>query len=338
MRSDLIDRRIKLHHLKIVIAVAQWRSMAKAAKHLAISQPVVSKAVADLEFVLGVSLFDRSPHGVEPTAYGRALLRRGIAIFDDLQTGVDEIRFMADPTTGELRIGTTEPLLAGLGLRVMEQLWGKHPKINFHFVEADSSTLLNREVPERRVELALVPLLSASLHAELDATILFHDHLRVVVGAKSPWAQRREVTLAELTGESWCLAPSPIGSLVAGAFPASGLPKPRVAVTATTTHLLFQLLESGRFIGHFGDSLLQFHEKRFALKMLPIDLPAAPFAIAVVTLKNRTISPVAQLFIDCAREVTKSLPRSTGPISQRPTKPSSIARRKALPSISIASP
>jgi DNA-binding transcriptional LysR family regulator len=113
------------------------------------------------------------------------------------------------------------------------------------------------------------------------------------------------------------------------------LPKPRVAVTATTTHLLFQLLESGRFIGHFGDGLLQFHEKRFALKMLPIDLPVAPFAIAVVTLKNRTISPVAQLFIDCAREVTKSLPRS---ISQRPTKPSSTARRKALPSISIASP
>jgi DNA-binding transcriptional LysR family regulator len=293
------------------------------------------QAVADLEFVLGVSLFDRSPHGVEPTAYGRALLRRGIAIFDDLQTGVDEIRFMADPTTGELRIGTTEPLLAGLGLRVMEQLWGKHPKINFHFVEADSSTLLNREVPERRVELALVPLLSASLHAELDATILFHDHLRAVVGAKSLWAQRRQITLAELAGESWCLAPSPIGSLVASAFPASG---PRVAVTATTTHLLFQLLESGRFIGHFGDGLLHFHEKRFALKMLPIDLPVAPFAIAVVTLKNRTISPVAQLFIDCAREVTKSLPRSTGPIIQPPTKPSSTARRKALPSISIASP
>jgi DNA-binding transcriptional LysR family regulator len=82
--------------------------------------------MADLEFVLGVSLFDRSPHGVEPTAYGRALLRRGIAIFDDIQTGVDEIRFMADPT-GELRIGTTEPLLAGLGLRVMEQL-GQAPE------------------------------------------------------------------------------------------------------------------------------------------------------------------------------------------------------------------
>jgi DNA-binding transcriptional LysR family regulator len=309
MQSDLIGHRIKLQHLKVVIAVAEWGSMAKAAKHLSISQPVISKVVADLESVFGVPLFDRSPQGVEPTAYGRALLRRGVTIFDDLQTSVEEIKFMADPTTGELRLGSTEPLLAGLGLTVMERLWRNYPKINFRITEADSETLLNRELSERRIELALVPLLNSSLHTELDTTILFHDRLRVVVGAKSRWAQRRRITLVELAGEPWCLAPSPIGSLVASAISAGGLPKPRVAVTATTTHLLFQLLESGRFVGHFGDGLLHFYENRFALKRLPVELPVAPFAVAVITPKNRTISPVAQLFIDCARDVAESLPR-----------------------------
>jgi hypothetical protein len=78
-------------------------------------------------------------------------------------------------------------------------------------------------------------------------------------------------------------------------------------VTTTTAHLLFQLLESGRFVGHFGDGLLHFYADRFALKKLPIELPIAPFAVAIVTLKNRTISPVAQLFIDCAREVARPL-------------------------------
>ena len=135
--------------------------------------------------------------------------------------------------------------------------------------------------------------------------MLFHDHLRVVVGAKSPWAQRRRITLAELVDEPWCVAPSSIGSLVTSAFPASGLPRPRIAVTTTTTHLLFQLLESGRFVGHFGENLLHFYASRFALKKLPIELPLAPFAVAIVTVKNRTISPVAQIFIDAAREVAK---------------------------------
>jgi DNA-binding transcriptional LysR family regulator len=289
------------------MAVAEWGSMAKAAKRLTISQPVVSKVIADLERLLGVQLFDRSPQGVEPTPYGRALLKRSIAIFDDLTTSVEEIKFLADPTTGELRIGSTEPLLAGLGAAVMERLWRQHPRINFRVMEGDSSTLLARELPERRVELAIVPLAGTSLSEELEATVLFRDHLRLVVGTKSRWAIRRKVSLADLIEEPWCVASSRIGSLITDAFRISGLRMPRIAVTATTAHLLFQLLESGRFVGHFGDRLLQFYTNRFALKRLPIELPIEPFSVAIVTLKNRTISPVAQLFVDCAREVAAPL-------------------------------
>jgi DNA-binding transcriptional LysR family regulator len=308
-QTELVDPRLKLQHLKVVMAVAEWGSMAKAAKHLTISQPVVSKVIADLEDVLGVRLFDRSPQGVEPTAYGRALLKRSIAIFDDLRTGVDELKFLADPTSGELRIGSTEPLLAGLGRAVMERLWRQHPRINFRVVEADSSTLLTRELPERRIELAIVPLVDASVREELEATILFQNHLRLVVGMKSPWARRRKVTLADLIDEPWCVASSSIGSLVTDVFRDTGLRMPRIAVAATTAHLLFQLLESGRFVGHFGDGLLHFYTNRFALKRLPIELPLKPFSVAVITLKNRTISPVATLFIDCAREVAEPLAR-----------------------------
>jgi DNA-binding transcriptional LysR family regulator len=306
-QTELIGHRLKLQHLKVVMAVAEWGSMAKAAKHLAITQPVVSKVIADLEDVLGVRLFDRSSRGVEPTPYGRALLKRSIAIFDDLRTSVDEIKFMADPTAGELRVGSTEPLLAGLGAAVMERLWQQYPRINFQVVEADSATLLNRDLPERRIELAIVPLLKTSVSEDLEAAILFQDHLRLVVGMKSRWADRRRVTLGELIDEPWCVAPSAIGSLIADAFLASGLKMPRIAMTTTNAHLLFQLLESGRFVGHFGDRLLHFYMNRFALKKLPIDLPIQPFAVAIITLKNRTISPVAQLFIDCAREVARPL-------------------------------
>jgi len=309
MQTDLVGHRLKLQHLKVVMAVAEWGSMAKAAKHLAISQPVVSKVVADLEDVLGVRLFDRSPQGVEPTTYGHALLKRSIAIFDDLKTSVDEIKFMADPTAGELRIGSTEPLLAGLGMAVMERLWQQYPRIDFRVAEADSATLLNRDLPERRIELAIVPLLRASLTEHMDATILFQDHLRLVVGTKSRWAHRRTIKLAELIDEPWCLAPSAIGSLMTEAFLANGLAMPRIAVTTPTAHLLFQLLETGRFVGHFGDRLLHFYANRFALKKLPVELPIQPFAVAIVTLKNRTISPVAQLFIDCAREVARPFAR-----------------------------
>jgi hypothetical protein len=74
-------------------------------------------------------------------------------------------------------------------------------------------------------------------------------------------------------------------------------------MTTTTAHLLFQVLETGRFVGHFGDRLLQFYSERYALKRLPVELPAKPFSVAVVTLKKRIISPVARLFVEYACEV-----------------------------------
>jgi Bacterial regulatory helix-turn-helix protein, lysR family len=68
--ADRIGRRLKLRDLHVLFAVAQWGSMAKAAQHLAVSQPVVSAAIADLERAVGVRLLDRSRRGVEPTIYG----------------------------------------------------------------------------------------------------------------------------------------------------------------------------------------------------------------------------------------------------------------------------
>src|SRR5713226_8838094 len=110
--SERIGRRIRLRDLHILLAVVQCKSMAKAAEHLAISKPVVSKVIADLEHVLGVRLLERDRHGAEPTIYGAALLKRGTTVFDELREGVKDIEFLADPTTGEVRIGSN-PFLVG---------------------------------------------------------------------------------------------------------------------------------------------------------------------------------------------------------------------------------
>src|SRR5262245_30123166 len=105
MNDDQISRRLKLRHLRALLAVGQSGSMAKAAGQLSVSQPVVSKAIAELEQIVGVALFERIAHGVAPTLYGRALLDRSAALVDDLRTSVSELRHLADPTRGELRIG-----------------------------------------------------------------------------------------------------------------------------------------------------------------------------------------------------------------------------------------
>ena len=98
--ADRIGRRLKLRDLHVLSAVVQWGSMAKAAQHLAVSQPVVSAAIADLEHTIGVRLLDRSRRGVEPTIYGRALLKHGMVAFDALKQGMKEIEFLAESHRG----------------------------------------------------------------------------------------------------------------------------------------------------------------------------------------------------------------------------------------------
>jgi DNA-binding transcriptional LysR family regulator len=84
---DRIERRLKLHDMRVLMFVVQAGSMSKAAERLGTAQPALSRSIAELEHALGVRLLDRSPRGVEPTAYGRALIKRGVAVFDELRQG-----------------------------------------------------------------------------------------------------------------------------------------------------------------------------------------------------------------------------------------------------------
>src|SRR5262245_30033858 len=126
---ELARRRLTLRDLHILLAVVRRGSMAKAAAELAISQPAVSRAIADMELTLGLRLPDRGRQGVEPTAYGRALVRRGTTIFDELTQGLQELEFLADPTRGELRIGSSESVAAGLLPVVIDRFTRLHPGI-----------------------------------------------------------------------------------------------------------------------------------------------------------------------------------------------------------------
>src|SRR3954463_14780764 len=130
--TDRIGSRLKLRDLHILLAVAEWGSMAKAARHLAVSQPVVSRAIADLELSLGVRLLDRTPQGIEPTIYGRTVLNRGLAVFDELRGSVKDIKFLSDPMAGELRIGSTQAIAGGLLAAILDRLSAQRPRIAFH--------------------------------------------------------------------------------------------------------------------------------------------------------------------------------------------------------------
>src|SRR5579864_3971122 len=152
--TERVGRRVKLRDLHVLLAVAQSGSLSRAAERLAVSYPVVSRTISDLEHTLGVRLFDRGALGVEPTMYGRAFLDCGTAVFDELRRGVQQIEFLSDPTAGELRIGSNTPLSEGLLLNVIDWLVSRYPRIAVQ-VTTDDGRVLRHALRERTIDVAI---------------------------------------------------------------------------------------------------------------------------------------------------------------------------------------
>jgi DNA-binding transcriptional LysR family regulator len=307
---DRVGRRVKLRDLHIALAVAEAGSMSKAAERLAVSYPVVSKTISELEQTLGVRLFDRSISGVQPTPYGRALLNCGVAVFDEMRQGLKQIEFIKQPDAGELRIGSSELMDAGLLSAIIERFSQKYPRAVLQVMHSNIVTLQYVDLRNRDVELILGRIQAPFAEEDLIAETLFHESMVVVTGTTNRWARRRLIELRELIDEPWVLAqPDSLPRrLQEEAFRESGLEAPRANVVLVSLQLYTMLLATGRWIGMIPGSIMRYGAKGMSLKILPIKVLSPPRAVGVVTLKNRTLSPLAARFIDCARAVTKGLP------------------------------
>jgi DNA-binding transcriptional LysR family regulator len=306
--EDRIGRRLKLRDLHILLAVVQCGNMSKAARQLSVSNPVVTKAVADLEHTLGVRLLDRTPRGVDLTVYGRALLDRGLVAFDELRQAVKHIEFLANPTAGEVRIACSLATSIGFVVAVIERLSRRFPRIVFN-VQAGPEADASRALEERTVDLLIGRMFSLIVEDHLNAEILYDDPFVIAAGVRNPWVRRRKIDLAELMNEPWVLPPadSPFGSVIEEAFRAAGLKVPASTVIASAVPMRNALLASGRFLTIVPSSVLRFSGHEPTAKPLPIELPIARRPIGAMTLKNRMLNPLAQLFIDCARDLAKQL-------------------------------
>jgi DNA-binding transcriptional LysR family regulator len=303
-----IGRRLRLRDLHVFFTVVQHGSMAKAAAEMGVSQPSVSELISGLEHTLGVRLFDRSPHGVAPTVYGDALLTRGLAAFDELRQGIRDIEFLADPTGGEVTLGCSEAAAPGLLPPIIQSLSRRYPRVSLKVTHITANPPDLRGLDDRRLDLVMGPV-GKDLPARYRAETLLNDRLLVVAGANSPWARRRRIEIAELAGERWILTPpdTPTTACIIKAFRASGLPPPRCYLETYSIHLRNHLISTGRFVGVMTSSVVRLNARRFGLVALPVELPAADFSLAVITVKDRTLTPVVKLFLECAREAAKSI-------------------------------
>ena len=249
-----LGRRFRVRDLYILSTVVKSGGMAKAARQLAMTQPSVSTAIANLEHMLGVRLLDRSPRGIEPTIYADAILKRSIAVFDELKQSVKDVEFAC-----RSRDRRTEDRVPGLDHRhsapavhrtfFQKISAGRRARARCTFSRDQESRMRDRKYDLVFARLGL-PVSNDRTTDDLNLEYLFDDPLMIAAGLRSRWARRRTIDLAELKDEPWLLAQADMWQFigVAEAFRAQGLDMPTVGLFGFSLHLVNHFVANGSFL------------------------------------------------------------------------------------------
>jgi DNA-binding transcriptional LysR family regulator len=169
------------------------------------------------------------------------------------------------------------------------------------------SRLHYRELRERSIDLLIGRIPAPFDEDDLDAEVVYNDDTVVIAGRHSKWAKSRKLKLADLAGERWILPPPDTmqGAGVPKVFRDSGSAMPLAPVATLSIHLCLRLVASAQFVTMLPASVLGFGNRDESLKVLPIRIPVGRRPVAIVTLKNRTRSPAAKLFIECVHRTAR---------------------------------
>ena len=311
--DEQLGRRLKLRDLHVFLTAVERGSMAKAANHLGVTQPVITDTIAKLERLIGVRLLDRSRRGVVPTNFGHLLVKGGAAAFDALKQSMREVDFLVDPTAGELQLGCPESLATSVIPPIIERFVAQYPHVAMHVKYVVSPDRALPELRGRQLDLVLdrlvKPLGLDDDDGDLNIETLFEDDMVIAAGTHTKWAQRRKIDLTELAGAPWILTPedSWYYQVTADAFRSRGLDVPKVYLMTFSAYLRANLMKNRPYISAFPASFVRINGDQLALKTLPIDLPARPWPVLAITLKHRTLSPLVARFLEHARAFTRGL-------------------------------
>src|SRR5262249_7285630 len=298
---------MQLRDLEYFSAIAEHRSVRRAAEALDMSQPRLSKSLHRLETELGAKLVARTPKGVDLTAVGAAVLpqvRRLPLTFQGVPRADADL---SAGRAGHLRVGSN-PLCAELLPAAYAVLLKDAPGVTFSATVDDNDVMIPAL---RKGELDLiVNYLPESPWEGCDTEQLDADFdIVVYASAGHPLARKRSVTIADLARYRWVL--SPINILpwhwLCRAFLERGQPPPQVAFETRSIRLRLQIVAASSHLGFLAKQVIQQAAPRFRLKVLPVKDVTWRRPICVIYRKDAYLSPAARRFVEILKAKAKEI-------------------------------
>nr|WP_297526006.1 LysR family transcriptional regulator [uncultured Roseateles sp.] len=285
---------MNLNDIDYLVAVAEHRHVGRAAETLGLTQSALTRALARLESLAGLPLFERHPKGVIPTEAGLAFLRRARRIQLEYDDTLSELHQMKTGELGILRIGYSPSTDVERLMGVVRRLLLERPAARLHLSERLMHYLL-ADLDAGEVDAVVAPL-PQPMPAQLEAWPLCDDELRVMADAGHPLHKRDSLDVADIATQPWLLPPpdTRLRRELERVVQESGLPPLRVRVEGAATTLNAMRLLCGTPLLTLSSSWSVESLASIGLKPLPIALPALRRKIAWMTRRHGYRSPLLE--------------------------------------------
>jgi DNA-binding transcriptional LysR family regulator len=290
MKGPLLVRlhsRLRIRHMLLLKALGDSPNLRRAATTLHLSQPVASTLLRELEDAFGERLFERTVHGLEPTAAGTAMARWAVLVLADLESARDDLKSIAQGSIRRLRIGVSPVAAPALLPRALRLLLQRYPKASFA-IQTGIESALTGLVVRGELDCVVCRLVPEAEDSALSYTTLYSEKSDVVVGVNHPLAAARKFASTDLDTYDWIL-PMSSGApynLVARRLLDEGCALPRVVIETWSTVVIVNLLQSGDWVAVLPRSIARQHAKSGAIAILPFELPDALLPLAVITRRG----------------------------------------------------
>jgi DNA-binding transcriptional LysR family regulator len=301
---------IKLRHLQLVVALDQFRHLGRTAEFLSVSQPAVSKMLAEVENMLDMTLFDRSTRGTEPTASGQAIVRFARSVLADYERTRDEIAAVASGAAGRTRVGSMVvalPVLLAGAVKLLKQ----RSALATVLVEEGDLTHLLPKLRLGELDIFVGRLEPGYSAPDLVTEALFNEPMVAVVKRGHALMRKKKPGWSDLASMP-CVLPPPWASLrvkIEQTFFRHGLNPPLDIIETSSFLALSSFLQQRDAAGFLARSVGLHFQMQGMLDILPIDVPIELPPIGLITVRGRRLTPSSEQLMACLRLTAQSIQR-----------------------------
>jgi len=300
-RKHLISR-LRLSQLALLAAMDRTETLSAAAREVNLTQPAASRLLRELSSDLHIVLFERIGRALQPTAAGRALIRKAVGFIADLDRAQQEIEAIDGGLVGTVRIGAGVSSCYVIVPAALKLLMEQSSQIAVSVREGTMDELLAR-LRAGQIDLLVGRFGRDQDMSDIKTQDLYRPNVVAVCGVEHPLASRRSVGWDDLYEQSWIIpeAGTAMRSAVEAHFRKQKRRPSRALVESSSIQANVALLNTSHLVWVLSSDVATYFAELGVLHILKVEQLPAPGAFVLAQLNGRILPPAAEKLADCLR-------------------------------------